>query len=67
MKLTKDRTLIAYFVMVAWFYLADCFIAHPAHPDIRWIAGVYCGGPFGFVATVAVAITGLVDCVKRGY
>jgi hypothetical protein len=68
MKMTKGKTGIAYFIMVAFFYLVDCFNAHPTHPDVPWIAsGLYCGGPFGFVATVAAAIVGIASCVKKGY
>jgi hypothetical protein len=67
MKMTKERAAIPYLVMVVFFYLADCFIAHPTHPDVHWIAsGVYSGGPFGFLATEAVVVAGIVHCAKQG-
>ena len=54
--------------MVAGFYLVDCFVAHPTHPDVPWIAsGVYAGGLFGFLGTLTVAIAGIVYWLKNDY
>lgn len=68
MKTTADKNPVAFVVVVVLSYLGDCLIAHPTHPDVPWIeSGIYCGGPFGFVATVVVAIVGIVYCIKKGY
>ena len=48
-------------------YLADCALAHRSHPEISWIeSGVYCGGPFGFVATVGIVVFGIGYCLIKG-
>jgi hypothetical protein len=53
---------------VIYFYLADCVIAHKSHPEVSWLAsGVLCRGPFGFVATLALSVAGVVYFVKKGY
>jgi hypothetical protein len=50
----------------AYSYLTDCFVAHKSHPDIPWIeSGVYCPGPFGFIATVVIVVVGIGYCVKK--
>jgi hypothetical protein len=50
-----------------YFYLADCVVAHGSHPEVSWIeSGVYCRGPFGFVATVGIVVVGIGYCLKRG-
>ncbi len=35
------------------FYLADCVIAHRAHPEIPWLmSGIHAVNPFGFPVTI---------------
>lgn len=52
---------------VAYLYLADCLVAHKRHADVPWIeSGIYCSGPFGFVATITTAVMGIYVLVKRG-
>lgn len=59
---------LAFFALAATYsYLADCFIAHPSHPELPWIeSGVHCGGPLGFVTTVAIIVAGILYCFKKG-
>jgi hypothetical protein len=53
--------------VAVYFYFTDCFVAHKSNPELPWIeSGVHCGGPFGFVATVAVVVVGIIYCLKKG-
>jgi hypothetical protein len=55
------KVLVGTLVGTAGFYLCDCLVAHPAHLDVPWIqSGVYCGGVFGFLATVCLFIGGMI-------
>jgi hypothetical protein len=62
------RYPLAIFAFAAVYsYFADCFIAHKSHPEVSWIeSGIYCRGPFGFVATVAIVVVGVGYCLKKG-
>jgi|GEM_PF-6497256 len=45
--------------MGALFYLVDCLIAHPKHPDVFWLkSGLYNGGPLGVVASAGCVLVG---------
>jgi hypothetical protein len=64
----QKHPLLAFLILVLWFYFADCWVAHPSHPELPWLeSGVYCGGPFGFVATVGLVLAGAVYAMKKGY
>jgi hypothetical protein len=64
----RKSPVLFFIVFATMFYLGDCLVAHKAHPEVSWIcSGVYARGPFGFVATVAVVVSGIVYCVKKGY
>jgi hypothetical protein len=55
-------------IVVTFFYLTDCLAAHQSHPNVPWIeSGIYCGGPFGFLATICVAIAGIWFLARKGY
>jgi hypothetical protein len=51
--------------MGALFYLTDCLEAHPSHPEVPWLkSGIYCGGPFGILATGMCVATGIYFLLK---
>jgi hypothetical protein len=62
------KPLTALFGLAILAYLGDCLIAHRTHPEVPWIeSGIYCRGPFGFVATVVIVVVGIGYCLKKGY
>jgi hypothetical protein len=63
MRLIKVATA---FFLAGIFYFVDCMIAYKSHPEVSWFeSGIYCPGPFGFLATVCFAAVGIWFCVKR--
>jgi hypothetical protein len=64
----RKSPILGFVFLAVMFYLGDCLIAHKAHPEVAWLeSGVYCRGPFGFIATVAVIVAGIGYCLKKGY
>jgi hypothetical protein len=42
------------------FYLVDCVIAHPRHPEISWLrSGLYNWGPFGIFLSILCVMAGV--------
>lgn len=48
------------------FYLVDCWIAHPRHPEVAWIrSGIYNWGPFGVLASAICVVVGVYLLLKQ--
>jgi hypothetical protein len=48
------------------FYLVDCLVAHPKHPEVPWIkSGIYSWGPFGVLASAICVFIGVYLLLRR--
>jgi hypothetical protein len=65
-QLSKSWQGITGIVIGVVFYLVDCLVAHPRHPEVSWIkSGIYNWGPFGVLASAICVIVGVYMLLKR--